>query len=82
MKGNLMSETQDECSPASLCYAVVTMFGQRRRCKVRAYGVPQAEYPKDRMLWVERAEDEYAIPRMVRPFCVLDRSDWIRGVEA
>ena len=77
-----MSHEQVEHSAATHCYAVVTMFGKRRRCKVRAYGAPQAEYPKDRMLWVERGEDEYAIPGMVRPFCVLDRTDWIRGVEA
>lgn len=61
------------------CTAIVTMFNQRRWCDVTAYGLPQAEYGRKQMLWVERGEDEYAIPSMVEPFCVLYRADWLSG---
>ena len=65
--------------------SVVSKFGQRRRWVVTIYdGDPQAEYEADRILWVERAEDEYGIspngPFSIQsPFCVLYRDDWLRG---
>ena len=81
-----MSEANENRDPdarrASFCYAIVTMFGMRKTCKVTAYGIPQAEYAKSQMLWIERGEDEYAIPGMTPPFCVLQREDWLRGIEA
>mgnify|MGYP000608996374 CR=1 FL=1 len=61
--------------------AVVTMFGKRKKCGVTRYGTPKEEYLKSEMLWVERGEDEYGIPNMKPPFCVLRREDWMSGEE-
>jgi hypothetical protein len=62
-------------------YAIVPMFGRRKRCLVEMHGPALEEYMPEQRLWVERAEDEYAIPGMKIPFCVLRRDDWIRGAE-
>ena len=59
--------------------AVVEMFGLKRVCIVTVYGEQQSEYTRDQVYWVERAEDEYGIPQMKPPFCVLQRQDWLRG---
>jgi hypothetical protein len=77
-----MSKTQDKRSPASPCYAIVSMLGKRRKCKVTAYGKQKEEYDQPNILWVERGEDEYGIPPWNPPFCVLYREDWLRGVDA
>jgi hypothetical protein len=79
-----MSDENDQSSApsASRCYAIVSMFGRRKRCEVTAYGEQQTEYRPDRMLWVERGEDEYARPHYEPPFCVLYREDWLRGEES
>ena len=60
--------------------ATVTMFNTRKTCFVVGYGEPQGEYTPSQTLWVERGEDEYAIPHYKPPFCVLYRQDWLRGV--
>ena len=59
--------------------AIVSMFGKRKLCFVDAYGEALPEYPRERMLWVERAEDMYAQPHYVEPYCILERGAWIRG---
>ena len=59
--------------------SIVSMFGRRRWCKVEPHGVPFVEYPVDKVLWVERAEDHYGIASFCVPFCVLDREDWLQG---
>jgi len=59
--------------------AVVTMFSREKLCRVTAVGKPQKSYPPNRTLWIERAEDEYAKPFYVPPFCVLQRDDWMNG---
>lgn len=64
---------------SSRCYSVVSMFGMKKRCAVTAHGEPQASYDKQHTLWVERCEDEYAIPSYKPPFCVLYRKDWLQG---
>ena len=69
-------------SSGARCYAVVSMFGQTKKCEVTAYGTPQDSYTRDQMLWVERGEDEYARPHYSPPFCVLYREDWLRGEES
>lgn len=61
--------------------AVVRMFGQTKRCQVEVIGPPQTEYMKNQIYWVERPEDEYGIPQLKPPMCVLRRSDWLRGSE-
>ena len=61
------------------CYALVTMFGKWRRCQVTAYGEPQERYSSEQTLWVERGEDEYAIPHYSPPFCVLTREAWLQA---
>lgn len=64
--------------PLMVC-SVVTMFGQRRLCFVTPHGEPKPEYMPAEILWVERAEDGYAAMHRDPPFCVLDRSYWLRG---
>lgn len=66
--------------PRSQAHALVTMFGEKRICAVTAIGEPQAAYSREKTLWVERAEDEYATPHYKPPFCILDRWDWLRGL--
>jgi hypothetical protein len=60
-------------------YAQVTMFDQKRTCKVITYGDPQQEYDKEHMLWIQRDEDWYALHHYVEPFCVLKREEWLRA---
>jgi hypothetical protein len=80
---SMSSEKTPESAPsASRCYAIVSMFGRRKLCKVTACGEKQKEYSKDQILWVERGEDEYARPHYKAPFCVLYRKDWLRGEES
>ena len=59
--------------------SIVTMFGKRRRCRVVAYGARLDEYTPDQTLWIERSEDQYAIPHYREPFCLLYREHWMRG---
>ena len=64
--------------------AAVEMFGKHRICQVTSYGDDvMMAYPKDRTLWVERAEDEYGVQAWLestpKPCCVLRREDWIKG---
>lgn len=56
--------------------AEVTMFGKTLLCRVQAFGEPHASYPPDRTLWVERAEDYYAMSHYSPPFCALTRDAW------
>jgi hypothetical protein len=58
---------------------VVEKFGKRRLCRVTAYGEPQSSYTSEQILWVERGEDEYAMPHYKPPFCVLYREEWLMG---
>ena len=37
-------------SGASDCYALVTMFGKWRRCRVTAHGEPQDRYSSERVV--------------------------------
>lgn len=64
----------------SQAHALVTMFGEQRICVVTAVGEPQSAYSREKTLWVERAEDEYAIQHYKPPFCILDQRDWLRGL--
>jgi hypothetical protein len=59
--------------------AIVEMFGRLKLCMVTAVGEQQDRYQPHKTLWVERGEDEYAIPHYKEPFCILYRQDWIRG---
>ena len=60
-------------------FAEVEMFGRELTCKVIAVGKPMDKYPRNRTLWIERAEDEYAKPYYVPPFCLLYRDDWLKA---
>jgi len=61
--------------------AIVTMFGRRRICDVIAHGCVRQEYSKKQTVWIERAEDEYALMRQKPPFCILYRENWLKGTE-
>lgn len=60
-------------------YAIVTMFGKTKRCKIQAHGDLQTSYERDDILWIERGEDWYAQSHYSEPYCVLLRADWLNG---
>jgi hypothetical protein len=78
MKPMILEDPLNECRPY---HVVVEKFGKRRVCKVTAYGEPQPSYTSEQILWVERGEDEYAMPHYKPPFCVLYREDWLMGYD-
>lgn len=61
------------------CYAIVKMFNEHRKCRVRWFGAPLVRFGPDQTIWVERAEDEYAAINRKGIFCILDKSDWLKG---
>jgi hypothetical protein len=75
------SSKSNNSRSTSSCHAIVSMFGQRKRCEVTAHGDPKKEYTSKQTLWIEREEDYYAMSHYKPPFCVLHRRDWLRGKE-
>ena len=75
-RGNHSVGPDHEPCECSQHVAEVTMFGKTRLCRVQAWGEPHASYPPERTLWVERAEDYYAMPHYKPPFCVLTKEAW------
>lgn len=62
-------------------YCWVTKFNKSRLCKVEMFGAPQRRYSPDQTLWVERAEDLYGQSHYKEPYCILDREDFLKGIE-
>lgn len=75
-RGNHSVGPDHEPCECSQHVAEVTMFGKTLLCRVQTWGEPHASYPPDRTLWVERAEDYYALSHYQPPFCVLTREAW------
>jgi hypothetical protein len=67
--------------PPKFITAIAHTFGRRKRCSLEVYGKPQKEYQQGQVLWIQHPEDEYAIPSMKEPFCVLRRIAWVNGEE-
>ena len=64
---------------AERLFANVEMFGKIRSCMVDIYGEEQDLYSKEKVLWVERAEDLYGQSQMKEPYCLLTREAWMKG---